>query len=275
MNEGKGNKGLKIAVVILIILLLALASYVAYDKLFYRYLTNVTPNEEKKANDQEKKESKVVESLDVLSDVVQNNFNKLMHAANYFCGTQGEYFKDLKLTTKDIDNTLVYATVSNAFFDNKNNVSEDEMNEVIKEYFGPDYKFEHQEYTSKICTNHHYNSSTRTYEYVEPACGGVCGPYNIQYKISKAELNGDDIILNVKVLFPGDDKDLDSNNHVKYYSDYKLTKNVSNLDYEWYQPDNNPPVYSDSNLAKGGNYKFVMRKYKDDIYYFVSSEPID
>lgn len=275
---GKQKKS-KTALVVIITLIIGLALGVAGSYYYFEVMnndkTNVNAEEQNTKNkDEEENNTVKYENLDVLSDIVQNNFNKFMRSANYFCGAQKEYFKATKVTSSNIDNTLAYGTVSAYFFDNKGNISADEFDKAVKMYFGKDYKYQHQDFT-KICTTHHYNATTNTYEYVEPACGGTCGPYSIEYRITKAELVDDKMILNIKVLFPGNDTDKDSNGYVKYYSDANLTKPVSDLYYSSGYGDKDVPITeSDHNLAKGGNYKFVMQKYDDNNYSFVSSEPI-
>lgn len=274
---GKPKKS-KTALIVIIMLIVGLLLGVGGSYYYFKVMDNdknTVKSEEKSTKNKDKEESKTVEvkNLDVLSDIVQNNFNKFM---NVSCGiyAKAEYFKPTKVNSSNIDNTVAYGTVSTYFFNNKGSISADEFEKTVKMYFGKNYKYQHQE--QKICTNHRYNASTNSYEYVEPACGCTTGPYNIEYRITKAELSGDKMILNVKVLFPGKDTDRDNKGYVKYYSDANLTKPVSDLYYiSGYGDPDAPITDSDHNLAKGGNYKFVMQKYDDNNYSFISSEPID
>ena len=146
------------------------------------------------------------------------------------------------------------------------------MDETV--YFGDDYVYQH--FTYNGCVSHVYNSKTNVYEHVDTACGCTTGPNAfIKYKIFDAYYENDLLVLNVKVLFPG--KEYKEGEYHKYYSDASCTKEIVGLVYS--EVENGwllgaRPLDSDANYAKGGNYKVVLKKVRDDIYSFVSSEPV-
>ena len=174
-------------IALIIGLLLGVGGSYYYFEVMKKESTSVTDNKKEEDNSKENSE---IKNLDILSDLVQNNFKKFMISANHYCGAQDEYFKTQKVTVSDIDNILAYSTVSYYFFNNKENISAKDFEEIVKKYFGRDYKYEHQNFTYKICTDHHYNKETNSYDYSELVCGGTCGPFRIEYQITKAELIG-------------------------------------------------------------------------------------
>ncbi len=233
--------------------------------------TKVT-NETKKV-DKEKNEK--ITNLDVYSDIVQNNFNKYMTFFN--CqDPSSNYLKSTKVNNNDIPNQLAYHMVAMSTYSNKGSISESDWNKEIEKLFGKDYKYDPTSFDAKeMCTSHIYNSSTKQYEYRETACGCATGP-NASAKtyISKAEMNNDTLTIYVKALFP-DNQATNSEGFTKYYSDSEKTKEV-NLEFSVYDIEKSSaePDSSYENIKKAGTYKITMKKYDDNNYYFVSSEPV-
>lgn len=223
-----------------------------------------------------KEENKAITNLDVYSDIVQNNFSKLL--SNTDCKDLAkEYLKETKVTSVDISNSIAYEIVAATTSENKNAISESEWKNEVAKLFGKDYKYDPTSFQdSNYCASHTYNSSTKQYEYREEDCGCTTGPnaFILQY-VTKAELEGDTLTIYLKALFP-DNSATSSTGYAKYYSDSAKTKEIF-LDFDNYIYDatESEPVYSVSNIEKGGSYKIVMKKYQGNDYYFVSSEPIN
>ena len=234
--------------------------------------TKVT-NETKKV-DKEKNEK--LTNLDVYSDIVQNNFNKYMKT--YECQDSSKYYmKSKKINNNDIPNKFAYNLVAMSTFSNKGSISESDWNKEIEKLFGKDYKYDPTSFDAKeMCTSHIYNSSTKQYEYREIGCGCTHGPNSFtKTYISKAEMNNDTLTIYVKALFPNNEV-TNNDGYVKYFSDSELTKEVE-LEYLMYDSNDKygaEPKDSYENIKKAGTYKITMKKYNDNDYYFVSSEPV-
>lgn len=275
-EETKKENNLRKILIIVIIIVLIVVSVIGI--ILCKDFTNKNEknNQTNKTEQKNEKEENKVTVIDVNAEVVQKNLEKLMIVIGYYKGAQEEYFKSEKVTNTSLDNSFVFSTIATYNVLNKHEITESEFEEKVKEYFG-DYKYEHQDYSKKICSKYRYDSENKKYiDDNHPSCGGAGGPHHIVYKVTKAELDEDELILNIKVLFPGEYGDNDSNGYAKYYSDAARTNAVSGLTYGT-TTDNKayiPIETTDSNFEKGGAYKLIMKKYKDDIYSFVSSEPL-
>lgn len=218
-----------------------------------------------------------VTNLDIYSDIVQNNYSKIVDEYLACGDPMSTYLNDSKLVNNDISNSTAYAIVELKYFDNKSSLDESTIKDAIEKLLGPDYEYDPTSFdASNTCSNHVYNSSTKQYDYRETACGCTVGPnYLAKTYISKAELDGDNLNIYIKVLFPNN-QNLTSEGYVKYYSDYSRTKEIS-LDYETSVNGNAyaEPYDTAVNINKGGSYKITMKKLSDDDYYFASSEKID
>ena len=237
----------------------------------YKSTTNVTTKEDKLDNNK-----KEIEYLDVLDDIVQTNFNKLMEASGYYGGTQEEYFKSSKISNNDIQNTLAFATVA-ASGKMKDGMTEEEFEELLKEYFGDDYKYTHGPISGKMCAPFYYDEASKTYKAGKTeGCGGSSGPHYILTRITKAEKQDKELTLSISVMFPGKYDDLTDAGYMKYYKDAAKTKELTNLTFILAaHSDESIPKMSDTNFKNAGKYKFVLKEVKDGVYSFVSSEPIE
>ncbi len=218
-----------------------------------------------------------VENLDVLDSLVLNNFTKMIQTIPRCDDIVSEYFKSSKVTVSDLNKDIIFSIIDTNFMNQQTAVAAAEYESKAKEYFGADYKYEHEDFSQTMCTSHKYNKDTNSYEYVQTACGCTTGPNSrILYRISKAELVDNFMELTVKVLFPGGPNNLDNEGHVKYYSDVNTTKEIPGLVYHSSENPNDAQIIdNDDAYKKGGTYIATMKKYKDDIYSFVSIEPID
>ena len=239
--------------------------------------SSTTAKVSSKTNKEENKKTTSLVNLDVYSDLVNNNLNKLMDYYNDCVDTSGTYLKSQKISNNDIDNSIAYRIVAKKLDANKNAISEADWNKEIENLFGQDYKYNQTSFnTSEFCTSHVYNQSTKQYDLREPECGCTSGPNNFtKIYITKAELQGDTMSIYLKALFPDRSFSKNSEGYVKYYSDPERTKEI-NLDFEFGdEKDFLEPMYSVKNVLKGGSFKITMKKYDNDNYYFVSSEPIN
>ena len=147
MEKANTNKWIGIIITLVIGLSIGAVAGIFINANFFSVKCQTTNTDNLEKNDKHYQEAKY---LDVLSDVVQNNFEKFDKAAGNYGGALENYFKENKITAKDIDNTLVYATISSSGL-MKDGMTEAEFEELIKKYYGEEYKYEHKQMTSKIC----------------------------------------------------------------------------------------------------------------------------
>lgn len=218
---------------------------------------------------------KKVNNLDITDSIVETNINKILIGIMGQLNT--EYFKSTKVLNTSISNKLVYSTILLKEFKDKNEFTEAELEDKVKEYFGEDYVLKHQDYSKELCDGFRYDSANKKYIHdVKTSCGGSSGPHRNVYMITKAETVDDELIVNIKVLFVGKSNGWDTNEYQKYYSDPELTKEITGLNYAGYDSNKNnvPLELSINNFKKGGSYKLIMKKVAGDNYSFVSSEAV-
>lgn len=262
-----------IVIFLTIILSLAVGIGGTYYYMSSTYEKNLKSQTTKESSN---KKTSSIKNLDIYSDVVQNNLTR--YFASYNCQDHSEqYLNSKKVLANDIPNLTAYQMVVMSNYQNKNNISEADWNKEIEKIFGKDYKYDPTSFDAKdLCTSHIYNSETKQYDYRETACGCTTGP-NTFAKIyaTKAELINDELTVYIKVLFPGKEVQT-TGEYPKYYSDQARTKEIE-LDFitDINGKENSEPMYSVANVQKGGSYKITMKKYDNNNYYFVSSEPIN
>lgn len=266
---------MKKIIIIFLTIILSLAvgiggTYYYMSSTYERNLKSQTPKESSN------KKTSTIKNLDIYSDIVQNNYTR--YFKSFDCqDISDQYLNNKKVLANDIPNLTAYKIVAMSTYENKNNISEEDWNKEIEKIFGKDYKYNPTSFdASGLCTSHIYNSETKQYDYRETACGCTTGPnaFPLIYA-SKAEIKDDILTIYLKALFPGR-KEQVTGEYPKYYSDQERTKEVE-LEFMYGEngKEYSEPMYSPSNVQKGGNYKITMKKYDDNNYYFVSSEPIN
>lgn len=254
------------------ILMLVIGFGGAYLLFDHGTTVNTTKNNEKEEN-----ATIETKNLDVYSDEVVNTLDSIRLGSGGCDGTSSfkAYFKNSKVTSENVDQLWAYIAISSYFGESKESISTDEWNNIAKKLYGDKFAFDTSvAEKSKYCTHHYYDMATGKYEYQETACGCTSGPFSYPtYTVSKAEITGDKLTLNIKTLFPNQNA-LDSEGRVKYYKDSNLTQEISDLQYS-YNGIYSLAAVSGTNFSKAGNYKFEFEKNSDESYHFVSSEYID
>lgn len=211
-----------------------------------------TKKEEKKSN------KKCPEQIAAYDEVAIGNVNKIISNIMLKCDNEEFFFNDKKVTVDDIDQLRAYSTVMKAYTKSTDEIPASQIKEDAKKLFGKDFDLKPSaELCNKICSNYYYDAESDSFKYREPACGGACGPDGADYAVSKAVIDGDNLIIDLKVVFI----DSDERYNPIYYSDFAHTKPVENA-YE--QLDR---------MLQGSNYRFTLKN-EDGNYVFVSSEPI-
>lgn len=250
----KGNKGLVVLVILLLLICCGLGAFIFInkDKLFEKEIKQVE-KENKKDSVEKCDEVKVYETTD---EKISKLIDDLI--AGMDCYRLEIYANDKKVLSSDINANIAYdVAMYNSSKEVKEKITVDEINDIIKKYFGKDYKFEIDKLSDRkgTCISHYYDKSTKTFVSQETACGGTCGPHTIYEVVKAVDTNGI-LELDVRILFT--DK-----NATGYYSNYKKTNLVQELDSNQFLQ-----------FEKGALYKFTFKN-EDGNYVFVSSEPVN
>ena len=218
----------------------------------------ITVSQDSKNVTKEKEDKECPKQIAAYDEIAIGNVDKIIKNIMMKCDNEEFFFNDKKVTVDDIDNIRAYATVMKNYTNKKEDIPADQIKDDVKKYFGKDYDFKPSaEVCNKLCSNYYYDSSSDTFKYREPACGGACGPDGADYAVSKAVLDGDVLTIDLKVVF------IESSEQYTaiYYSDFGHTKRIEN-------------AYEQLDVIKSGsNYRFTLKN-EDGNYVFVSSEPI-
>lgn len=261
-NMAKKGVGLLIIIGALLIVVMGLGGYILYDKFGE---TKETENTEEKK--EEKKEEKV-ENLEVTSKEVTDLFDSITHGVTEYCGVDN-YFVDKKVTINDIENGLASSIVlynlyqSGVKYGEGTTITKKQVEDTIIKLFGKNYKYTYG--NIRNCPSYTYDAEKEVFTAGPSGCGGTCGPHNMK-KVVKATKSDSKIELYVRMLFIGE---YTNDQQIKYYSDYKKTKEA-NLEKD----KDGIPYETDANYQKGSLYKMTFTK-EDNNYVFTSSEPVN
>ena len=267
--DKKGNKGLIVFLVVLIITVLCLSGYILVDKDLIK-LGKKEVNTEEKLEKSNKEKTGEIEVLEVIDPTVQSLYNNISRGLGYFCGVDA-YYTDSKVTNSSISNQLAFSIaliqLGNSGIEIVNEgvtFTKEQINAEIYKIFGKNYRFKHQ--TRGSCPVYTYDESTGVYTIEPSACGGTCGAIDLK-KIVKAVKIDETVEIYVRILFVGEETSNDSANgtYYSYYKDYNKTQ-VLTLDRDY----DNMVLQSDENFAKGSLYKLKFAK-EDNNYVFVES----
>ncbi len=267
--DQKGNSGVAhILVIIFIVALLAVGGYFLYTKVITPKLDEMNKEKEvarREALEEDDDDFSKTVSLEVESDIVV----KLMkYVDKNFLGED-------KLKVSDLDSQVIFVKSIPLVIEKYGevSVSRQEFNDVVSSMYGVSYPFKNETYTSKLCVKYKYDEEEEKYQYVSDSyCGGtslVPGGEDL-IKAVKAERDSDIITIMARVLF-FKAEDTDDGYKAKYYSDYAMTKEVSDLSVSGeYDLASN----TTDNLSKGALYKLTYQMDHGN-YVFVSSEVME
>lgn len=245
-----------VVIIILLIMLLGLGGYTAYDE-FLREKPIKQKNSEKVNVSEE-------EYLETTDPLVLDAMNKINSALGYYCGTEKEYMKNTKVTVQNITNELAYATVmAKLTSDTNTSIPATQVDKAIAETFGKNYQFEHKTYNS--CPAYTYDATTGYYNFAGAECGGTCGP-STEQKIVKARKKDKTLEIYERIIFAN--IDMTEGDKVAYCKDVDLQQIVgylSSSDIQYNQEEVQRIV------SKGSLYKITFNL-EDGTYVFVSSE---
>lgn len=259
-NLTKEKKKGRLLLVVCFIIMMVLCGGLGYllgtsDLINPKVVSNGEKKEVKKAV---KKES--AKYLSVYDDVVIDNYSKVV--SNYLtkCDDLKFFFNDKKVEVKDIDNQRAYATVMRKYGDGTNSeIPASQIKEDAKKIFGKDYDLTlTEELCNDLCINYAYNKASDSFTSRQTACGSACGPVGTEVSVSKAVIDGDNLIIDLKAVFRDYDE---STNGVIYFGDYAKTKQIDSVNEGM------------ARMKKGSDYRFTLKN-EDGNYVFVSSEPI-
>ncbi len=182
-EEKKKGVGSKIVIVLLILVVLGLVGFIAYDKGYISLGKKETKIEEKKdstSNTKEKEEKK--EELDIESTEVQDlYYNSNNHLG---VGIDENVYNSSELKVSDMTEDYKMGLAYNIFkkdINTKNegtytieNVSEEKVKAAYETVFGSNTYKKVAEF-KLYCANFKYNESQKIYEAVTGGCGGTSG----------------------------------------------------------------------------------------------------
>lgn len=251
--KNSGRLLLVVCFIIMMVLCGGLGYYLGSGDLVNPKSIEINKDESKTENKKE-----CPKQISAYDDVVVKNVDKIINNILYKCDNEEFFFNDKKVTVDDIDQLRAYATVMKAYFRSTEDIPASQIKEDAKKIFGKDYELNpSEELCNKICSNYYYDSGSNSFKYREPACGGACGPDGADYVVSKAVIDGDNLIIDLKVVFIAADERYTA----LYYSDFAQTKLIED-------------AYEQLDRVKyGSDYRFTLKN-EDGNYVFVSSEPI-
>ena len=243
----KKNKMPLIIFIILMVIILGLVGYIVFDKVL---------NNKKEENENVVKES----IIDTSSDLVNQVFNRFTDGYLSDCNNELEmYFNNKEIQSKDIKNRDAFNIAMNLVSKESNDlvISGDMILDKVKSLYGDDYTFTNQTYDSSIIYSSETNSYTINMLQNTNSCSNSVGNMS---KITTAKSIGNDLELEVRVIFKGTNKYI-------YYSDFnrsKILNSIGDLKIE------NDSLYEED-FIKGDLYKIIFTKVNDN-YIFKSSK---
>lgn len=266
LDQKGSSGGWHIAVIIFIVVLLMTGGYFLYTKVITPKIDEI--NKEKEVERREISEdddfSRVV-SLDVDSDIIV----KLMKYVDR------NFLNEDKLKVSDISSQVVFVKSIPLVIEKygETSVTGKEFNDVVSSMYGFSYPFKNESYTSELCVEYQYDEENDKYQYVGNSyCDNtslVPGGEDL-IKAVKAERNSDVITITARVLF-FKAMETDDGYRAKYYSNYAMTQEVSDLSVSGeYDLASN----TTDNLSKGALYKLTYQMDQGN-YVFVSSEVME
>ena len=266
LDQKGSSGGWHIAVIIFIVVLLMTGGYFLYTKVITPKIDEI--NKEKEVERREISEdddfSRVV-SLDVDSDIIV----KLMKYVDR------NFLNEDKLKVSDISSQVVFVKSIPLVIEKygETSVTGKEFNDVVSSMYGFSYPFKNESYTSELCVEYQYDEENDKYQYVG---NSYCDNTSLVavgedlIKAVKAERNSDVITITARVLF-FKAMETDDGYRAKYYSNYAMTQEVSDLSVlgEYDLASN-----TTDNLSKGALYKLTYQMDQGN-YVFVSSEVME
>ena len=251
------NSFLILTIIFLIIAIILITAYAILNK---GNKTNSNNNKiVKKTEEKIKQEPK--EEIDVLK--LSNNLIKELTSFSYngdnlISNQITIYANNHIVEAKDLNNEFVYQIIINNFFYKKKEIDLNEFNMKVSEIFDDTFIFTPIDYYGKCSSNgYKLNENEKKYESIK---NYNCERANISlapYKVTKAELNNNFLLVEIKVLFT-------DNNRQLYYSNYEKTDLLVDV---------NQDNYVDY-FAQGATYKFTFNKSNNGKYVFSKSEPV-
>lgn len=254
----KNSVGTTIVIILLMLVIIALVGYIAYDKGYIFNKKEVTTKEAVKNNKAEKKE-KVITSLEVTDPIVQQLYSNV--GLDIAC-LKSAYFKDKKVVASDIDKDYATRVLFNKLGYSVSTFTKSQVDDIFNSIYGKNYKFVHGNMNG--CPTVTYDSNSEIYTVVSAGCGWTCGPSDLK-KIVKAERTSNEVSIYFRVLFLGDN----ASNNYDYYKDYNKTQKLDLKTDEAGVPED-----IDSNYAKGSLYKMIFVKDNNN-YVFRESNLIE
>lgn len=272
-EEKKKSAGLRLVIILLILVIIGMSCYIAYDKGYLKLGKKENETIKTKSDNNDKKETKKSEKLDIESKEVQ----ELYYNANSHLGVgidENVYNKnELKVSdmTEDYKMSLAYnlfkkdLTVKNEGQYTIETISEEKLKESYEKLFGRD-TYKKVNGFKLYCANFKYNDSNRIYESITGGCGGTSGFGKIDV-ITSATKYEDRIEIAAGVVFIDAEttamyKDFNKKNKIKDLTEDEMTNTLGNT---W---ESKFGEFIKENENKVAEYTYTFKLGKDGSYYY-------
>lgn len=273
-SEKKKSTGLTLIIVLLILVIVGMAGYIAYDKGYISLGKKET--EEKNSNKKTtQKETKTKsEELDVESTEVQDlYYNANNHA---LLGVDETLYNASELNVSEMTDDYKMQLAYNVFKKNIKestqgtyiieSVSEENVKSAYEKIFGTDTYKEVESFKVNSCETFRYNKTNKLYEAVTGGCGGTTafGKVDVVLKATKYE---DRIEITSGVVFIDAEtsamyKDYSKKNKIKDLTEDEMTNTLGNT---W---ESKFGTFIKENDTKVGQFTYTFKLADDGSYYY-------
>ena len=193
-DKKKKNKGFIIVIVILTILVIALGSYIIYDKV----ISNKTDTTEENLNNNDEDENKLE---NITEDDIKNFSNQIDDYNTYLT----DYYPINDINNLNSDIILEFASKMVEKKDYNTSFTKKEMDNIINKYFGSDYSYTLKDINCFLGDGilYKYDTATETYNFYGEHPHGGEGFYRSKYYFLDGTYDKEtnEYIINTKVLY--------------------------------------------------------------------------
>lgn len=274
-EEKKKRTGLTIVVGLLVLVIIAMGVYIAYDKGYISLGKKEKKTTEKKIDNNEKNETKKSEAEEL--DIESSEVEELYYNANNHLGVgiDKNIYNKNELTVEDMDKNYKFSLAYNAFKNDiivKNEgqytietISEEKVKEGYEKLFGKDTYNKVDEF-KLYCSNFKYNESKKVYESITGGCGGTTAFSEIDTILSATKYEDRIEIVSGVVFIDAETtamyKDFNKKTKIKDLTEDEMTNTLGNT---W---ESKFTSFIKDNPDKVSKYTYTFKIDKDGSTYY-------